>query len=91
MNVYKCDYDDIELFVSAFKVGADAFFHNKADDAWYSAKVEFCDDLSEDDYRESFSDVDGEFITAKTAYYVGLEIGDKVNPKDLSLNVISSC
>ena len=91
MDVYKSEYDNMDLFVSDFRVGAEAFVHDKDDDIWYSAKVEFCDDLSEDDYRESYSDVDGEFITKNTSYYVGLETFDEVKREDLSLNVICSC
>lgn len=84
MKYYKTDYDDLELFVSAFKVGADAFVHEKNEDEWWSAKVEFADDLSENDYRESYSDVDGEFITDDTSYFVGLEVDEMVEkPKVL--------
>lgn len=92
MKVWQTIYDEFDLYVSEFKLGAPGYIHNKEMKKWYLAEVVYVRKRGEKIYRTPHKEFDyrGCFHFGED-YRVGLKIVTPLKKKDIDIELSGWC
>ena len=93
MKVYEADYDDIEMYVSDFKIGAPGYVWMDGE-GWCEVKVTYVKSYNINNEPENLphkGNFSGEFITDDGCYWICMDFVKEVSNDEVDIEVIRYC
>ena len=92
MKVWQTVYDEFDLYVSEFKLGAPGYIHNKETGKWYLGEVVYVKEELEKANRIPHKEFDYRgYFKFGSLYRIGLKIVKAIKEKDVDIEISGCC